>query len=213
MDTRELALISVFSALWTVSQIYLGPVVGQITTIHGAVQRFMGWFLLLILAELSGRFGRATLLAAIASLATRIVRRSGSLYVWTVSLGYALGGAVFDALAFMPRTRRIRRFSRRGFLLVASLLSGVVASLPYLLYKLLSLGLIAFTVWLPVYVPRMLVNLGLNVLGTSTALLVRPQVRPFALFSDSLREDEGKPFKAQDRRERPVNDGDGDTGF
>lgn len=185
MDTRELALISVFSALWTVSQIYLGPMIGQITTIHGAVQRFMGWFLLLTLAELCGRFGRATLLAVIASLATRIVRRSGSLYVWTVSLGYVLGGAAFDALVFMPWPRRMRRSSRRGLLLVASLLSGIVVSLPYILYKLVSLGLIAFAVWFPLYVPRMLVNLGLNVLGTSVALLVSPKVRPLSWLSDA----------------------------
>jgi len=48
VNTREIALVSIFSAVWVVSQIYLGPVIGQLTTLHGLVQRFMGWFLMLI---------------------------------------------------------------------------------------------------------------------------------------------------------------------
>ena len=48
MNTREIALVSIFSAVWVVSQIYLGPVIGQLTTLHGLVQRFMGRFLMLI---------------------------------------------------------------------------------------------------------------------------------------------------------------------
>ena len=51
-DTKELALISVFSSLWIVSQIYLGPIIGQITHVHGVIQRMFGWLLMIILARL-----------------------------------------------------------------------------------------------------------------------------------------------------------------
>jgi hypothetical protein len=47
----------------------------------------MGWFLMLILAELIGIFGRVTSMATLAAFATRIVRYSASFYVLTVGLG------------------------------------------------------------------------------------------------------------------------------
>jgi len=42
---------------------------------------------MLVLAGLTGRFGRATAMPFIAAFATRIVRRSASLYALTVGLG------------------------------------------------------------------------------------------------------------------------------
>jgi len=73
-NTRDLALISVFSSLWIVTQMYLGPMIGQLTDIHGVTQRVFGWFLMLILVRLTRRFGRVTTMSIIASLVTRIVR-------------------------------------------------------------------------------------------------------------------------------------------
>jgi len=52
----------------------------------------MGWFLMLVLAELTNRFGRVSLMATIGAFATRMLRYTAVLYVWTVGLGYALGG-------------------------------------------------------------------------------------------------------------------------
>jgi len=177
MNTREIALVSLFSAVWVTSQIYLGPVIGQATTLHGLVQRFMGWFLMLVLAEIIGRFGRVSLMAAIAALATRMIRYSASLYVWVVGLGYALGGLAFDALFFIPLARGFRRGRRTGYLVGAALVSGVLASLPYFIYRLISYGPVAFLVWLPVNLPKEFIDIGLNILGTLTAVAIVPKVK------------------------------------
>jgi hypothetical protein len=185
MKNRDIALISMFSAMWVASQLYLGPMIGQLTTVHGVVQRFMGWFLLLIVAEVTGRFGRASLLATIAAFATRIIRRSASLYIWVVAVGYAFGGVVFDALFFLPVMRRFQGAHRNGYLIAASLTSGILATVPYILYKLMTLGLIPFIVWLPIYLPKASIDVGLNVAGTIVAFLVAPHIR---IFSTAYRE-------------------------
>ena len=185
MKNREIALISMFSAVWIASQMYLGPMIGQLTTVHGVVQRFMGWFLLLIIAELTGRFGRASALATVAAFATRVIRRSGSLYIWVVAVGYTLGGVAFDALFFLPVTKRLHGANRSGYLIAASLISGILAIFPYILYKLLTLGLYPFLVWLPLYLSTPWIDVGLNVAGTTAALLVAPKIR---IFSTMYRE-------------------------
>lgn len=170
-------MISLFSAIWVASQIYLGPVIGRLTTLHGLVQRFMGWFLMLVLAELTGRFGRVSLMAGIAALATRMIRYSASLYVWAVGLGYALGGLSFDALFFVPAARGLRMGRRTGYLVMTALVSGVLASLPYFLYRLISYGPVAFLVWLPVNLPKEFMDIGLNVLGTLAAVPMVPKIK------------------------------------
>lgn len=75
-----MALISVFAALWIASQITLGPVIGSISlglvSLHGTVNRVAGWMMMLVLADVTGRFGRVTLRASVASLATRVIRLS-----------------------------------------------------------------------------------------------------------------------------------------
>lgn len=73
-NAKDLAFISVFSAVWIVSQIFLGPWIGQITRQHGVINRLVGWLLMVVLAELTGRFGRVSLMSATAALATRIIR-------------------------------------------------------------------------------------------------------------------------------------------
>lgn len=176
MNTREIALVSIFSAVWVVSQVLVGPI-AHTSTLHGLVQRFMGWFLMLVLAELTDRFGRVSLMATIGAFATRMLRYSADLYVWTVGLGYALGGVAFDTLFFLPRSGRLRGPRRTGYLAIASLLSGIVALVPYTLYKFASMGPSAFLFWLPVYLSREAVNVGLNVLGTLMATIIVPRAK------------------------------------
>lgn len=177
MNSREIALISLFSAIWVASQITLGQAIGQITGLHGLTQRFLGWFLMLLLAEITERFGRVSLMATITASATRIVRYSAALHLWVVGLGYAIGGLTFDILFFIPSMRGLKGSYRAGYLIVASIASGVVTTLPYILFQLFSLGSVAFMVWLPVYLPKELLNLGLNVLGTLTAIVIVPKIK------------------------------------
>lgn len=106
LGTRELALISVFSSLWILAQIYLGQVIGAMTQIHGLVNRLVGWMLMFLLAELTARFGRVSIMASVAALATRIIRRSTSLYALSVGLGYALAGLTFDSLYHLFRVKK-----------------------------------------------------------------------------------------------------------
>lgn len=177
MNSRDIALVSIFSAIWISSQIYLGPVIGQITTFHGSVQRFMSGLLMPILAELTNRFGRVSLMATIAALTTRIIRRSASLYVWVVGMGYALGGVTYDTLFSLIIKRATKARSRYLYLIATSLISGILTTLPYILYKLTSLGSLTFSLWFPLYLPRAIVDIGLNVLGTTTAILIIPKIK------------------------------------
>lgn len=130
-----------------------------------------------ILAELTNRFGRVSLMATIAALTTRIIRRSAALYVWVVGLGYALGGVTFDTL-FSMIVKRVQKVRFRSFyLIIISLLSGILTTVPYILYKLTSLGLLTFSLWFPLYLPRAVIDIALNVLGTTIAVLIIPKIK------------------------------------
>jgi len=179
--TKEIALISIFSSLWIVSQIYLGPVISQITHVHGVIQRLMGWLLMLTLAQLSEGFGRVSAMSAIAAWATRIVRRSASLYTITVGIGYTLGGVAFDLLFFLPIINKFKGKTRKAYLLFASILSGVIAIIPYLLYKLYFLGFYGFIAWIPVYIPSAATSLILSFLGTLIGLYITPQIKVLSI--------------------------------
>lgn len=179
LNTKEIALVSVFSAVWVTAQIYLGPTIGQVTNVHGVAQRLVGWLLMLILAELTGKFGRVSIMAAVAALATRVIRRSASLYIWMVGLGYALGGLSFDLLFFISGANNPERKNRKISLLTISLISGVVALVPYVLFKLFTLLLPAFVVWIPTYFPKAVILVVLNVLGTLTGFSIFPQIKPW----------------------------------
>jgi len=85
---------------------------------------------MVVLAELTKSFGRVSLMSAIAALATRIVRSSASLYALTVGLGYALGGFAFDVLYFLPFANNLEGRSRKIYILVCSVLSGIIATVP-----------------------------------------------------------------------------------
>lgn len=178
-NTKELALISVLTSLWIVSQLYLGPVISRMTNVHGVIQRVMGWFLMLTLAELTGRFGRVTVMAAIASLATRVIRL-GRLYSWFVGLGYALGGLTFDLLYFFPVAKNLKGKAKKTYLLSISVLSGAVAIIPYLIFKFSVLGFYGFLIWIPLYAYTAVKNVVLNVLGTLIAISILPQIEVWA---------------------------------
>jgi len=173
-NSKELALTSVLTSLWIVSQLYLGQFIGQITQVHGVTQRMLGWFLMLALAELTRRFGRVTTMAAIASLATRIIR-PGRLYSIFVGFGYALGGLTFDILYFFPPWK-LGRKGWSAYLLVIALVSGAVSFVPYLAFQFSMLGFHGFLVWIPYYFFSMVRSSALTVLGTVIGISVIPQI-------------------------------------
>jgi len=185
MKTQEVALVSVFSAIWIAAQIYLGPTIGGITQLHGLTQRMFGWFLMLILAELTGKFGNVSVMSTIVALATRMIRRSASLYIWAVGLGYALGGLMFDFLFFLPIVSDVGGKIRRVYLIFVSLISGVVTSIPYILFKFFTLPSEAFIVWVPTYVPAAIIEVILSILGTVLGVSILPLIRPWSTMIKS----------------------------
>ena len=64
-----------------------------------------------------------------------------------------------------------------------------MAIVPYTLYRLASIGPTAFLFWLPGYVSREAVNVGLNVLGTLMATLIVPRAK---IALPTLSESKGK---------------------
>lgn len=180
INTREIALVSVFSAIWVTAEIYLGPTIGQITQIHGVPQRLFGWLLMLTLAELTGNFGNVSIMSTVAALSTRIIRRSASLYIWVVGLGYALGGLVFDFLFFLPFFGSLEGKIRKLYVLVVSTVSGVVASVPYILFKFFTLPPEAFIIWIPIYIPDLVIEVVLSTLGAFIGLSILPLIRPWS---------------------------------
>lgn len=185
VNTRELALISVLSSLWIAAQVVLGPIIGQITNVHGVVQRLFGWFLMLILAEQTEKFGRVTLMATIAALATRMVRRTASIYPWVLAFGYSLGGLTFDLLFFMPffHVSSLKGKVKTTYILTASLISGLFALIPYLAFQFYTLDINVFTVRLPIYAYSLLKGVSLSILGTFIGLPIASRIKPKELIS------------------------------
>lgn len=166
-----------FSALWIAAQFTLGPVIGQITRVHGVIQRLVGWLLMLILAELTGRFGRVTFMTAAVSLTTRFIRRSASVYPLLLGLGYALGGLLFDVLYFIPFPGLKHLKSNKFYVALASLVSGVSVLVPYYLFQISTLGVYVFIVRLPIHAYSLLKGVSLNILGTLIGLSVIPRIK------------------------------------
>lgn len=179
LNTKEIALVSIFSGIWITSQIYLGPLIGQVTHIHGVAQRLVGWLLMLILAELVGKFGRVSTMAVIAALATRLVRRSASLYTWVVGLGYALGGLIFDLLFFLPFAQRLQGKTRKFYIIGITVVSGLTVLIPYLFFKLEVLPFEAFILFIPSFIYSTIKGTVLSVLGTIMGLPAISQIRPW----------------------------------
>jgi len=176
-NTKDLAFISVFSAVWIVSQIYLGPWIGQISRQHGVINRLVGWLLMAVLAELTGKLGRVSLMSATAAFATRIVRRSASLYALTVGLGYALGGLTFDVLYFLPFFRNLEGRSRKIYILICAVLSGLIASVPYLAFKFSMLGLEGFLALSPTYAYSTIKGAILSFFGSLISFSLTPKIK------------------------------------
>jgi hypothetical protein len=178
INTREIALVSVFSATWIMAEIYLGPIIGQTTGIHGVPDRLFGWLLMVILAELTGEFGNVSVMSAVAALATRAIPRSSSLESIFVGLGYVLGGLVFDFLFFHLFLKgKIGKL----YALSLSVVSGVAASIPYLLLRVFLLTPVAFVIWIPIYAPNFVIEITLGALGTLIGLSIVPLIRPSKL--------------------------------
>lgn len=183
LSTRDIALVAAFSAIWIASQTYLGPTISLITGVHGAIQRFVGWLLMVIMARITGRFGNVTIMAAVSSLATRI-SRSIQVYALFVGLGYAVGGLTFDLLYFLPKNPKD---AGKKYTIFVSLVSGVAASIPYMLLYFFTLGFYGFLIWFPTYLPNLVKSVGLSILGALTGLSVLPLIEAGTI---SLRRDE-----------------------
>ena len=130
---------------------------------------------MLALAELTGKFGRVTMMAATASIATRILR-PGRLYSIFVGFGYALGGLTFDLLYFFPLGKKLGKKTWKIYLLGISVLSAAVSFVPYLLYKFSVLGPYGFLGWIPFYIFSMVRSIALTVVGTTIGISVMPQI-------------------------------------
>jgi hypothetical protein len=182
LTTKEVALISVLSSVWIVSQIYLGPIVGRITTMHGMVNRTVGWFLMLLIAELTGKFGRVTIMAGISAAVTRVIRQSALLGM-VVGSGYVVGGLVFDILFFIPFFKNLHRKTRYFYLLIIAILSGILTNFPYFLYKIYFLTLGGFILWLPIYSISFFRNVFLSVLGVFLGFPILPRINFWSLKS------------------------------
>ncbi|MBO3798412.1 MAG: hypothetical protein QXO47_02590 [Thermoproteota archaeon] len=171
-STRDIALVAAFSAIWIASETYLGPTISLITGVHGVIQRFLGWMLMVIMAKIAGRFGNVTIMATVSSLATRIFR-SMQVYALFVGLGYAVGGLTFDLLYFLPGSQKN---IGKKYTVFVSLVSGTVASIPYMLFRFFILGFYGFLIWFPIYAPDMAKSIGLSVLGALTGLSILPLI-------------------------------------
>ena len=117
-------------------------------------------------------------MAAIAALVTRVIRAS-PLEAVTVGAGYAVGGLVFDALLYVPILIALRRKYPSKYFIMASLVSGTSAIVPYLLLNLSVLGSSAFLSLVPLYVYSTVKGTILSLLGTVLGLAVSPRLRKF----------------------------------
>jgi hypothetical protein len=180
ITTRETALIAIFSAICIASEIVLGRVVGRFSlgpiSLHGVVNRVVGWMLMLIMAETCQKFGRVTLMSLVAALGTRIIRVS-ALEGLVVGAGYALGGFTFDLLFFIPPMIGLGKRSRELYLILASAISGSLAITPYLLYKFAATGPVAFLALLPLYVVSTTKGILFSIAGTSLGLSIYSRIK------------------------------------
>ncbi len=176
LKTKDISLIASFSAMWTVLQIYLGPIIGRFSigpiSLHGSVNRIVGWLLMTVLAEQTIGFGKITLMTVIAALGTRPIR-GNILEGAIVGVGYAFGGLIFDALINLKSQRR------GSFYILISIISGLAASAPYLASKIYFLGLQGFMIASPAYIFSAAKGVFFSFLGSSLGLGVNGSLRRF----------------------------------
>ncbi len=133
---------------------------------------------MLVLAELTGKFGRVSIMASIVAIITRVIRRSASLYVFVVGFGYALGGLAFDTLFFLPVMNTLRGKKRKIYLVLISIISGAIASTPYLIYRFSVLGSAGFIALSPIYIQSTVKGVIFSLLGTLFALSFSSRIKP-----------------------------------
>ena len=175
LSSREIALISLFASVWIAAQITLGPIIGRFSigpvSLHGVVNRVVGWSLMVVLADRSRNFGRVSMMALIASLGTRMIRLS-PLSGFVTGVGYALGGLIFDYMFFRPSVLDLAGWSRRAYLILISVVSGLLAMLPYVLFRFAVLSLEAFIALTPYYALSMVKGVVFSVIGASLGLSI-----------------------------------------
>lgn len=177
MKTRELALVVVFSALWTVLQLSLGHIIGRLSigpiSFHGTVNRIVGWLAMAVLAEYTVGFGKVTLMTAIAVAITRI-QRANVLMGLIVGSGYVLAGALFDLIANLRSNK-----GSRYYMLIAAI-TGFAVIIPYWLFKAYLLGFQGFLLAFPIYAYSAAKGVILSFMGVSIGLTVNRVLRTFS---------------------------------
>ncbi len=180
MNSRDVALITLLASLWIAAEVSLGPWIGRLRvgpfTLHGVINRVVGWMSMLIIAEVTGRFGRASMISLIAAIGTRMIRIS-PLEGFLVGAGYALGGLTFDILLFTPSARKLGENRRKTYTLLASTISGALAIAPYLAFQLWILGLYTFIALSPTYTISAVKGIIFSIMGTSLGIMILPRIR------------------------------------
>jgi hypothetical protein len=105
---------------------------------------------MLVLANITGRFGNVSIMSSVASLGTRIIRVS-ALSGLVTGIGYSIGGLCFDILFFLPNSFNKDLLRKESYIIGATIISGLITSLPYLFYKYLFLSPDSFRLYVPVH--------------------------------------------------------------
>lgn len=162
------------------AQIVLGPIIGRFSigpiSMHGIVNRFVGWLLMLILAEITDRFGNVSVMSSVAALGTRIIRLS-ALSGLVTGIGYAVGGLCFDVLYFQANNINKNNTHRESYILGVTIISGLLASVPYLLYKYLFFSFDAFRLYVPVHILSSVKGVLFSIAGTFIGLKMLDRLR------------------------------------
>jgi hypothetical protein len=179
LNARDISLIAVFSSLWTVLQVQLGPILGQFSigpiSLHGAVNRMVGWLLMTVMADQTSAFGRISLMSAIAVLGTRSIRVN-PFEGLIVGSGYALGGFTFDLLAHIKRKSSSEALVYR-LCIPITIASSLVASTPYLLSRMYFLGPAGFAVASPLYFISTCRGIIFSLIGASLGLQINAHLK------------------------------------
>lgn len=180
MNSKEIAFISVFASIWIVAQITLGPILGRFSvgpiSLHGVINRIVGWMVMLILAETSNGFGRVSVMSLVAAVGTRIIRLS-PLTGLVIGAGYFLGGFIFDIMFFTLSVRDRGKISRRLCFLSISAVSGTLTMIPFLLFRFSVLGSDAFRILTPMFALSIIKGVFFSLTGTFLGLSILPSVK------------------------------------
>lgn len=187
LNAKDIALIAAFSSLWSVLQVQLGPIVGQFSigpiSLHGSVNRVVGWLLMTVLAGQTRGFGKVSLMSAIAALATRSVRVN-PFEGLIVGSGYALGGFTFD---LMFNAKISKHAQRDPLYLLITVISSLSASIPYLLSRIYFLGPKGFLVASPLYLFSTARSVAFSLIGASLGLQVNRRLKGFLKAGGSVK--------------------------